>query len=218
MTGTSAISRSVALRQRGGRMLCLLAIVATFGCGRDDEARSSIARPRLHFCEVGMTIFFGLGGDSERIRRSGWSYTEQFHTWSDGHSASLGVHLPHARAPIQLHFKMAGFAPPALLFQPVEVYVNSEHLVSWEVSHHNVFTVTIPARLLAEPPPLPDGRMPFVAEPGARLIVEFRMPRAASPKQLGHGEDPRLLGVQMTELHISGPPEEVAENLGAADR
>lgn len=184
-----------------GLALIFLSLAA---CGRDDEAVSSVARPRLHFCTLRMTVFFGIGGDSERIRRAGWSFTEPTYTWTDGPSAWLGIHLLHTNRDVQLQFRMAGMnLPPRVPFQPVDVLVNGEKLASWQVSDERLFVLIIPARMLAGPPRLPDGSLPFILEPGVRLNVEFRLPNAISPKQLGDGEDARRLGLRMRDLHIA---------------
>lgn len=54
-----------------------------------------------------MKIFFGLCGDSERLRVRGWSHTEPHFTSTDGDTAALGLRLPHSKHPITLTFKMA---------------------------------------------------------------------------------------------------------------
>lgn len=150
-----------------------------------------------------MTIFFGLGGDSERIRIRGWSHTEPHFTWTDGNSAALGVRLPPAKHPIRLRFKMAGMtAPPRVPFQRVDVQVNGEKLASWEVGEEDVFTLTVPRRFVAEPKRPPGAPRPFVLEPGTRLLIEFNLPDAISPAEVGESGDRRRLGVRVAELHI----------------
>jgi hypothetical protein len=193
--------------------LLLLAAALLTSCGRDDRKKSAEARPRLHYCEYGMTIFFGLGGDSERIRIRGWSHTEPHFTWTDGDSAALGVRLLPSKHPIQLRFKMAGMtAPPRVPFQRVEVHVNSEKLATWEVGHEDVFTLLVPAKFVRAPKRAPGAPRPFVLEPGTRLLIEFSIPDAISPLELGQSGDPRRLGLRVAELHISNdPPPGVAE-------
>lgn len=184
--------------------IAVVAAMLLTGCGRDDRKESAKARPRLHYCEYGMTIFFGLGGDSERVRVRGWSYTEPHFTWSDSHSAALGIRLLPAKHPIRMHFKMAGMnAPPRLPFQVVDVHVNSEKLATWEVGDERVFTLVVPRRFVAAPKRAPGAPPPFIAEPGTRLLIEFSIPHAISPHELGHSEDRRQLGLRLAELRIA---------------
>jgi hypothetical protein len=185
----------------------MLTVALLASCGRDDRTKSAEARPRLHACEYGMTIFFGLGGDSERIRIRGWSHTEPHFTWTDGDNAALGVRLPPSKHPIQLRFKMAGMtAPPRVQFQRVDVHVNSEKLASWQVSHEDVFTVVVPAKFVRPPKRAPGAPKPFVLEPGTRLLIEFSIPDAISPLDAGQSGDPRRLGLRLAELHIANDP------------
>ena len=184
--------------------LTLLAAASLTSCGRDDRKKSAEARPRLHYSGYGMTIFFGLGGDSERIRVRGWSHTEPNFTWTDGDSAALGVRLPPAKHPLHLHFRMAGMtAPPRVPFQRVDVHVNSEKLASWEVGNEEVFTLMVPRRFVAAPKRAPGSPRPFVPEPGTRLLIEFSLPDATSPRDIGQSDDARRLGLRMAELHIA---------------
>ena len=189
------------------------------GCGRDDRTKSAQARPRLHYCEYGMTIFFGLGGDSERVRVRGWSHTEPHFTWSDGHSAALGIRLLPPKHPIRLHFKMAGMtASPRVPFQVVDVHVNSEKVATWEVGEQGVFTLIVPRRFLAAPKQAPGAPPPFIAEPGTRLLIEFMIPHAISPHELGQSEDRRRLGLQLAELRIARDKPAPANRAASAER
>ena len=189
------------------------------GCGRDDREKSAQARPRLHYCEYGMTIFFGLGGDSERVRVRGWSYTEPHFTWTDGQSAALGIRLLPAKHPIRLRFKMSGMtAPPRVPFQVVDVHVNSEKLATWEVGDQRTFTLVVPRHFVASPERAPGAPPPFVAEPGTRLLIEFTIPNAISPHELGQSEDRRQLGLQVAELRIAPDKPEPAGRAASEKR
>ena len=199
--------------------VALVAAVLLAGCGRDNRKESAKARPRLHYCEYGMTIFFGLGGDSERVRVRGWSHTEPHFTWTDSHSAALGIRLLPAKHPIRLHFKMAGMnAPPRLPFQVVDVHVNSEKLATWEVGAQGIFTLVVPRHFVAAAKQAPGAAPPFIAEPGTRLLIEFTIPNAISPHELGQSEDRRQLGLQVAELRIAPDKPAPAERAAAAER
>ena len=166
-----------------------------------------------------MTIFFGQGGDSERIRVRGWSHTERYFTWTDGDSAALGIRLLPAKHPIRLHFKMAGMsAPPRVPFQVVDVHVNSEKLATWEVGAEGVFTLVVPRRFVAAPKRPPGAPPPFIAEPGTRLLIEFTIPNAISPHELGQSEDSRRLGLRLAELRIAPDTPEPVDPAASAER
>ena len=191
----------------------MLGTVALAACGRDDRRKSAEARPRLHASEYGMRFFFGLGGESERIRIRGWSYTEAHFTWTVGESAALGVRLPPSKHPVRLRFKMAGMtAPPRVPVQRVDVQVNGEKLASWEVGEEDVFTLVVPRRFVAAPKRPPGAPRPFVLEPGTRLLIEFSLPHAISPAEFGQSGDQRRLGLRMAEFQLAedSPPETTA--------
>ena len=205
-TGLRDVRNSHQRRLSGGA-LAVLAVIVLSGCGRDDRVESADARPRLNACEYGMTIFFGIGGDWERLRVHGWSHPEPHFTWTDGHKAALAVRLPPSKRDVQLRFKMAGMTrPPRVPFQAVDVHVNAEKLASWEVGREDVFTLTVPRRFVAPPKQAPGSPTPFVLEPGIRLLIEFNIPNAISPREIGESGDPRLLGLRVAELHIEKRP------------
>lgn len=186
---------------RFGCLIC--ASVLLCACGHDDAAKSAEARPRLQAVDYDMTIYFGIGGDSQRVRIEGWSGVERFFTWTDGTRASVALRFPSNSHDIQLRFEIDDvFVPRDLPFQPVDVFVNSEKLASWQAGPTKSFTIDVPGKLL-RPPKALSVRPNFIPEPGWVALIEFHIPKATSPKQLGIGEDSRLLGLRMRELHIS---------------
>lgn len=164
------------------------------GCGKDDPAKTAVARPRLHVCDYDITVFFGAAGDSDRFRLLGWSAEEEAFTWTDGIGASLGVRLPRSEHPVRMSLKAAGMnVPQRLPFQPVDVYVNGEKIASWEVAAQKVHTATIPQR--------------FVDAPESFLFIDFHMPKCASPSSLGRGPDGRRLGMRVVDLRFRSVPD-----------
>jgi hypothetical protein len=181
----------------------LFSACVLLGCGRDDEAQSARSRPTKFVVDYGMRIYFGFGGDGARIQISGWSGQERFFTWSEGHKASLGLRLPSDQHDVRLRFRMQALVkPPELPFQPVNVIVNSVKLASWEVAEEQTFNVVVPARLL-HPPASLQAKPGFQLDPGFLALVDFEIPKAISPHQLGVGDDRRVLGIRMYELQIS---------------
>ncbi|HSH37955.1 MAG TPA: hypothetical protein VK993_04145 [Chthoniobacterales bacterium] len=166
-------------------------------CGKVEPRKFATDLTRLAPCEYDKPISFGSGGEGERLMLTGWSPPEPYFTWSDGIAASLAIRLPPTDDVVQLHFKMAGMnVAKRLPFQRVDLFVNSQKLARWQVADENVFTVTVPDR--------------FVSGPDALLVVDFYMPKSASPDQLGIGSDRRRLGVRLAELNISSRPRPAA--------
>ena len=186
---------------RSCALLCACGLL--FACGRDDEAQSARSRPTKFVVDYGMRIYFGIGGDAERIRMSGWSGTERSFTWTDGHKASLGLRVPSDQHELRLRFRMGALVkPPELPFQPVNIVVNSVKLASWEVAEERTFQVVVPAQLL-HPPASLQAKPGFQLDPGFLALIDIETPKATSPRALGISDDPRLLGVRIYELHIS---------------
>src|SRR5205085_6363448 len=95
--------------------------------------------------------------------------------------------------PLSLKTAMAAFThAPERPSQPVEVFVNGQKLAEWEANSNPAeYQLTIPADTVKR---------------GRTLEIEFRTPKATSPKSVGLNEDPRVLGVclQWLELTKSG--------------
>jgi hypothetical protein len=138
---------------------------------------------------LGKKILFGVSGDSERFRVSGWSTTEKEITWTEGHSAILEFTGIPPSPSLRLAATLSPLVmPPQLLVQSVEVYANGKKIADWEVIGKAEFTALIPPRT--------DGN-------GDTLRIEFRIPKSVSPKQLGLSEDPRVLGVSCFDLVLN---------------
>ena len=176
--------------------IALLALVCLAACDEQknpDNPSSPGSKTAYNFDEV---ITFGQGGTARRYIRGGWGEPEKDRTWTNGSSASLRLTPPATDEPLRLRMKLAGFTnPPALPYQPVQVYVNDERVADWQVSDPADFIAIIPQPLAAR----------------ERLIIELRMPLANSPKALGIGEDVRMLGVSCFEAVITRTTVDVAQ-------
>lgn len=173
-----------------GALICF----ALSGCGVDAPPRIAPDLSKLAPSEYGKPIFFGSGGEGDRLKLTGWAGAEPPFTWTDGIAASLAIRLATTQEPVQLQFKMCGMnVPKRLPSQRVDLYINSEKVVRWEVSDEAVFTVPVPEKFLSKPDPL--------------LVIDFYMPNASSPAALGVGGDSRRLGIRLSELTVlKGPP------------
>jgi hypothetical protein len=164
-------------------------MVALCGCGQDDERKGGDARPRQYAYEYGHKMFFGLGGDAERFEAKGWSAMEPNFTWTDGNVASLGIRLPRSNAPVILAAKLGAIlSPPRIPSQPVDVYVRDEKIAHWEVIDDKIYTAVIPPK--------------FTAAWETPVFIDFHIPNAISPAELGGSGDQRKLGLRVTEITV----------------
>ncbi len=186
--------------KRNNRLFSLLAFCALAGCDRAADPSAARGTPAAEPTAAvvaaaddyvpGTLIEFKAGGNSVPYLVSGWSHTEADFTWTEGQSAVLSFNLPRNVGPLVLKMKLAGLInPPELLSQRVEIYVNQQKLVEWEVGETAELQADVPAEL---------------TKAGA-LTVELKMPQAASPKAVGKSEDNRVLGVCVYNLVLAKP-------------
>lgn len=137
---------------------------------------------------VGNVIQFNQAGKSERYRISGWSKAEPKFIWTEGTSARLALPIGKDAGALNLRVTAAGLTGGAdLAFQPVEVLANDQKVADWQVGSTAEFNAPIPAEL---------------ANSAEMLNIEFRIPKATSPKALGQSEDPRVLGMALHHLTV----------------
>jgi hypothetical protein len=191
--------RRAARRSLIGFAACVLLFAAT-GCGSRSEhdganpsnaADSSGGGQTAKGQEVdyGTLIDFTAGGNSDRLKVSGWSTPETGFTWTEGTAAILAMRVPPTDSPVTLKMKAAGsIKEPELPFQPVEVYVNNEKIGDLQVANTAEFSA-----------PIPQG----LTKGGGLLTIALRTPKAASPKTLGLNEDTRVLGIRLFNIELS---------------
>lgn len=168
------LSRSVC----SALVLLLLSVLAQTGCNTSSNSADVI----------GQRIEFKSGGNSERYRISGWSATEAQFTWSEGTSAKLALPIAAKAGALTLKLTIAALVKePELPFQPVELYANGQKITDWQVGDTAEFSASIPAEVIG------DSRT---------LTIEFRTPKAVSPKSLGLNADTRVLGICVHSLQL----------------
>ena len=167
-----------------GCMLLIAALVGATACGDGSDGDSAKAKPYT----FGTKARFGTGGDGVGFLTSGWSSPEAGHTWSDKATAVLTLGIEPSTEPLVLRAQLSGLKKaPELPSQPVEVLANGTKVADWEVADEAEHTAEIPAELVRNPGP---------------LRLEFKIPKATTPKQLGLGNDERVLGVSLHALQI----------------
>jgi len=178
----------------------ILSVCFVSGCNKSEDTATSVT-PAPGTTTVqsnqgpaatytwGNVINFGVGGGSERIKREGWSGTEDKFTWTIGNSAKLAMTVPPSELPVTLRMRIAGFTSSSVPNQPVEVFANGQKIADWQPTADPAdFTATIP---------------PEIAKKGGELMLEFKIPKAISPKAAGVSADPRVLGMCCIELALT---------------
>jgi len=164
-----------------------MSLLGPTGCGKSDQGPSA---PNAAASDVvGQRIEFKTGGNSEPYRVSGWSKTETEFTWTEGTAAKLA--LPISANPAGLKLKLITGAlihEPDFPSQPVEVYANGQKVSEWQVGNAAEFVATVPGE---------------ITKAGGTLTLEFRTPKATSPKALGVNADTRILGICVRSLELT---------------
>jgi hypothetical protein len=167
-------------------IFCAFTLLVLQGCNRPDSSADSSGPPQV---EYGSKINFGKGGNSEPYKSAGWSTTEEKFTWSEGTSAQLRIPVPATNDPVTIKVRMAALVkPPELPSQPVEVFINDQKIVDWQVGDTSEFVARIP---------------PDLTKKGGVLNFNIKTPKATSPKALGLSTDPRILGICCLELELA---------------
>ncbi len=138
---------------------------------------------------IGRRIQFGQSANSETYRPIGWSHAEEKFTWAEGTVAKLALPIGDEKGPLTFRVMLSALIHPSdLPFQPVEVLANGKTVAQWQVSVPNEFSTIIPTDAV---------------KAGGILEIEFRMPKAASPKSLGLSEDARVLGACVSWIELT---------------
>ncbi len=165
----------------------LLGLLSLGSCDRSETVSGPLATPAA--IQFGTKISFGEGGNSERYKVTGWSKTEAKFTWTEGTSARLQLPISPTNDPISLKMTMAALVnPPDVPFQPVEVFANDQKIADWQVGNTAEFVAALPSA---------------ITKVGGVLNLEFKTPKATSPKALGQSADARVLGICCLDLELA---------------
>lgn len=155
-------------------------------CDRSEQATSGDTSSI-----VGQRVQFSQAGGSEPYRTLGWSHPEEKFTWTEGNLARLSLPIGSKKSALRLRMMVSALTnPPDLPSQPVEVLANGKQVAQWQVNSPAEFTASIPVEAV---------------KAGRILELEFRMPKAVSPKALGQSDDTRALGICVHWLELAEP-------------
>lgn len=151
---------------------------------------STTIRNEEHVYQIGTSIQFGMEGNSDPFRGSGWGSQLNGHSWTKAKKANIHISLPDY-TPGRLKLK-ADFIPyvrgTKVPQQRIGVSVNGTKITDWVATSAEVTTkeVVIPERLTGE-----------------TLHIEFSLPDAVSPADLGLGADRKSLGIAMLQMSLT---------------
>jgi hypothetical protein len=140
--------------------------------------------------EPGSDIRFDAGGNSHHYTLGGWSEPEDWGMWTDGYRAELLICLERPfTGPVQLSIEARAFITPA--HPMLRVCVASERVVLGECSitdlHFAPWILSIPSS---------------VVDDKTVLNISFHVVNPVSPRELGHSEDGRLLGLGIQKIRL----------------
>ncbi len=135
-----------------------------------------------------LTIRFGTDGDFKMWPCEGWShdFNDREHTWIDGHVAKLHLMLEFAKNDRMLELDLIPFRPQGMA-QDLMIYLNGGFVTYWSVKEADKKSVRVEASLFN------------VGE----NIFAFVAPKAVCPRDLGIGDDDRILGLAFRSLHLT---------------
>ena len=143
---------------------------------------------------LGDVIDFRLGGNAPLFQRSGWDMPTAGGSWTVGPKATLHLRMIDWQSetettPMTIEVQAQGLISAAHPQTLIELHVNHQ-LVG--VAAFGEFGV------LAWPFALATGDAPT-----AELLITFSILNAASPRTLGLSEDPRHLGLLLTQINLT---------------
>jgi hypothetical protein len=155
-------------------------------------------KKRLYLYRMVRTVFplfrargFGSKGSWDQWLVSGWSAPESWGTWTAARYAEIKMdprELPNAPGGIQLRFQANVLVNARHPHQRVKVTLNGASVVSYDATYP-ASSITINVPVSAE-----------VISRARMLMIGFELPDAVAPKDIGLGDDGRLLAIGLTSL------------------
>lgn len=155
----------------------------------------------------GTILQFGKYGNAEGYKKTGWSPSERYGTWTNGKQARLIIPLQKIKAhSIKLQINLKAFLCPGQLEQQrVKLIVNDQGICNWVMQdqHRRPQITTIPHQFLKK----------------KQATIDFFLPDATSPFELGFkpdknlNPDKRLLGIYVHSLQLTPNNSNHQENL-----
>jgi len=142
--------------------------------------------------QYGKKISFGKKGNSFQFHAMGWSHPEKDISWTYGKTAKLL--LPITQLPKKDLLLKVVFSPflakGKLKRQRVDVYINNTLVDRWIATAPGEYKATIPKEYVNDD----------------NLIITFKLPDAASPREMNISKDARVLGIAVKSLILLEEP------------
>jgi hypothetical protein len=150
--------------------------------------------------ETGLTIVFGVPGNSADYRGDGWALPEPGFTWAIGMESHIRIPHPPAASDILLTLDVVPFVLPSELpSQRLIVSANGIVLGSCVLQRPTLLGYRIPASVVGA---------------GGGLSIVLRHPDAARPSEFAATADRRMLAIAVSQARIDGSvPSPVAAGL-----
>jgi hypothetical protein len=126
----------------------------------------------------------GKGSPALPLLTLGWSFPEARWVWSNGNVARMRLPEPPGPSEIVLDFRLFPFSAPTLPSQRVRVSFDGRILGAATFSGEGSLAVIVPRRGGASDP----------------LELEWELPDARSPFEMGHSADIRRLGIALCSI------------------
>ena len=158
-----------------------------------DAAKTKLSQPRgRKTYPWGLLLDFSVYGNAKPYMTSGFAAAEELLTWTDGKNVTLEMDVDDPEVDICLTLRCFPFiSREKVRFQEIHVYVNYHRLGFAEVPSNDFsmqdLTFDIPRGLI----------------PSGRLNIQLFLPLAASPFELGSGDDLRRLGLAIESLCLA---------------
>lgn len=140
--------------------------------------------PELPRLNTGELLKFTKNQPGIHYLLSGWQDPEEWGAWSLGRNAKILLPLT-ANKPSIAKFKLRALVNDILTYQTIEVWVNGQFIKSQNVNKalDNELVIEIP-------------------KVDTSLEVEFKLPKATKPKDLGINNDERLLAIGLESIEF----------------
>jgi hypothetical protein len=135
----------------------------------------------------GSEITMSAGGNSAPYKSKGWSVEETDFTWTEGNDALLTLKGSPVTSDLEMNMDALGLVTHNLQ-QPVEIKVNGRLVKTINLSGiRETYKIDIPFKYLRK-----DGV----------LFIQFHLPNAISPLELGINQDQRLLSMALFNMTL----------------
>lgn len=151
-----------------------------------------LRRLSMLWLQPGETRHFGTEDIGHAGLVGGWAGAEPGHAWNDGFDATLRIATDRADQPMLLMLAAEPYVTRQNPNQDVTVYANGARAGFWRLTIREV------------------AQMPIWIDPSwwttqgshAELRLVVFLPQSVSPRELGDGEDMRLLGLSFRSLTL----------------